>query len=618
MKQWFFSFFLSGVCMLTWGQQPAGLLQQAAELRMQYRFTEAADLLATIIRQSADSTERQEAARQLMLCENGQTMLRYIERPAVTGKTATPKDRFFQYYDIELPGAWAILPAAWRRAAAPDDTLSPVFIPTATTATALYFAACLSEQWDIFVVRRHNDTLWTPPELLKGSVNTPFDERFPYVAPGGTTLYFASNGHSGMGGYDLYKSAWNPVTQAWDAPENLGFPYSSPADDWLFVPDVTATTALFASSREQKADSLTLYRIALEANPGKQLGYSIQDVQQIGQLEPPAAPPPPAAAIRKPTQNNADDADRSRYQLLAQQQADEQKLQQTLRSLRKNYGELTDAVERAALQNTILEYETDLSRIQADMRQTIQTIRETEKERLAQGIVPDARPTDDSPPETPLPPPPFDPQYRATVAFPAAALMPPVKEEPAADPFRFRIEKTSIVYPCPSGVAGLAYRIQTGVYARKLDARDFKGLSPVFEQPDKKRYIYYIGQFQSYDDALEALSEVKRKGFRDALLTAAIDGKKTTIAAAREYEQRKTPSPDDPSPALYHIVLGEFANGLPATLQQAVKAATQRDIVKKTSRGRTVYIVGPFASPDDARQLQTQLQAQGFETRMEN
>lgn len=605
--------------MLTWGQQPAGLLQQAAELRMQYRFTEAADLLSTIIRQSADSTERQEAARLLILCENGQTMLRYIERPAVTGKTTVPKNGFYQYYDIELPGAWATLPAAGRPATTTADTLSPVFIPT--PPTALYFAACPTEHWDIFVVRRLHDTLWTPPEPLNSSVNTPFDERFPYVAPDGKTLYFASNGHSGMGGYDLYKSVWNPVTQVWDPPENLGFPYSSPDDDWLFVPDITATTALFASSREQKTDSLTLYRIALEANPIKQPGYSIQDVRQIGQLEPAAAPPPTTAAIRKPAQNNANDADRIHYRLLARQQADEQKLQQTLRSLRKNYGELTDAVERAALQNTILEYETDLSRIQADMRQTIQTIRETEKELLAQGIVPDARPATDRQPEIPAPPEPFNPQCRPTVAFPAAALMPPVKKESAADPFRFKIEKTSVVYPWPAGVPGLVYRIQIGTYTRKLAVRDFKGLSPVFEQPDKKRYIYYIGQFQTCDETLEALSEVKQKGFRDALLIAAIDGKKTTLSAAREYEQRKAPAqkpPDDPSPALYHVVLGEFANGLPATLQQAVKAATQRDIVKKTSRGHTVYIVGPFASLDDAQQLQTLLQAQGFETRMEN
>ncbi|MDR0728732.1 MAG: hypothetical protein LBF19_01225, partial [Prevotellaceae bacterium] len=196
MKHWFISLLFAGLCTGAWGQLPDGLLQQAQELRMQYRFAEAAEALTTIIAHSVDSTERQEATRQLILCENGQTMLRYIERPAVTGKTTVPKDRFFLYYDIELPGAWATLPSEWYRTTSPDS-LSPVFIPAATPKI-LYFSAYLTGNWELFTTRRLTDTLWTPPEPLNGFVNTPFDERFPYLSPDGTTLYFASNGHSGM------------------------------------------------------------------------------------------------------------------------------------------------------------------------------------------------------------------------------------------------------------------------------------------------------------------------------------------------------------------------------------------------------------------------------------
>lgn len=584
---------------------------------MQYRFAEAAEALSTIIAHSADSTERQEASRQLIMCENGQTMLRYIERPAVTGKTTVPKDHFFLYYDIELPGAWATLPPEWYPVALPDS-LSPVFIP-ATTSKALYFSTYHTGNWDIFTTRRLTDTLWTPPEPLKGFVNTPFDERFPYLSPDGTTLYFASNGHSGMGGYDLYKSTWNPATQEWDVPENLGFPYSSPYDDWLFVPNLTGTTALFVSSREQKNDSLSLYRITLEANPIKRLGYSIQEIQQIGKLEPATIPLPAPATIPTPA-DSADPSDHILYQQLAQQQADEQALQQTLLALRKNYSEQTDALERATMQTTILEYETDLSRIQAGIRQTIHAIQDAETALLAQGIIPDARPSVEPPRKALAPLEDFTPQYRAPIAFPAIATIPPI-EEKKDDTFRFRIEKIAVVHPYPEGMAGLIYRIQTGTYSQKVPAREFKGFSPVFEQVDKKRYIYYIGQFRTYDEAIEALSEVKRKNFRDAILTAAIDGKKTALPAARKYEQQQMPAPSPVADTLKtscHLILGEFPNGLPATLQQAVKAATSRDIVKKTTHGHTVYMVGPFTSPNEALQLQNLLQTQGFETRIEN
>jgi hypothetical protein len=520
---------------------------------------------------------------------------------------------------MELPGAWAVLPSEWHPAP-PPDSLSPVFIPNAAPKV-LYVAACQAGNWDIFTIRRLSDTLWTAPEPLNGFVNTPFDERFPYLSPDGTTLYFASNGHSGMGGYDLYKSVWNPVTQEWGVPENMGFPYSSPYDDWLFVPNAAYTSALFVSSREQKDDSLTLYRIAIEANPIKRLGYSVQEIQQIGKLEPATTSAPTAAAAPTPADNRDDLPSQTLYQQLAQQQDDEQKLQHALLALRKNYGELTDAGERATMQTTILEREIDLSRIQADIRQTIRSIQDTETALLAQGIVPGGRPPVELPRETPAAPEAFHPQYRAAVDFPAIAMSRPAEEKKDDDAFRFRVEKTSVVHPYPTGMAGLVYRIQTGTYSQKVSAREFKGFSPVFEQADKKRYIYYIGQFRTYDKAIEALSEVKRKGFRDAVLMAAIEGKKTTLPAAREYEQRQAPAPlsaADTLTASCHVVLGEFPNGLPAALQQAVKTATSRDIVKKTARGHTVYMVGPFASTDEARQLQNQLQTQGFETRIEN
>ncbi|MDR1680459.1 MAG: hypothetical protein LBS12_01560 [Prevotellaceae bacterium] len=627
MKHWFFSFLmLAGLYMPAWALAQAPpqdiQLRQAEALQMQYRFAEAADLLTAIIAQSADSAAREEATRRLIVCENGQTMLRYIERPTVTGKTAVPEHLFFQYYDIELPGAWATLPSGWHAGTPADDSLSPVFIPSAA-ADALYYSAFGSGNWDILTVRRLNDTLWSPPEPLNGAVNTPFDERFPYLSPDATTLYFASNGHSGMGGYDLYKSEWNRTTQEWGVPENLGFPYSSPYDDWLFVPNTAHTAALFASSREQKADSLTLYRIALEANPVKRLGYSIQEIQHIGKLEP-AAAPAPTVAPPTPATDSAGESYQTLYRQLAQQQADEQILQRSLLVLRKSYGELTDAGERAAMQSTILERETDLSRIQAGIRQTTEAIREAEAALLAQGILPDIRPPAEPPPAAPEMsemPAAFNPQRQSPVAFPAIAIQPPVEDKKEDDVFRFRVDKTSVIHPWPTGLAGLVYRIQTGTYSRKLPAREFKGLSPVFEQVDRKRYIYHIGQFRMYDEAVEALPEVKRKGFRDAVLTAAIDGKKTAIAAAREYEQRQTPATppaDGALPASFHVLLGEFPNGLPAALQQAVKAATPQDIVKKTSRGQTVYMVGPFASLEKAQQLQSHLQAQGFETRIEN
>jgi hypothetical protein len=611
MKKWYTILFIcGGVCVA--GAQPLSeTFGKAEALRQVYYFEEAAAIFSTLAAQSPDSTERQRAARQLILCENGQTLLRYIERPVVTGKKTVPAARFFYYYDVELPGNWAIAPPTLAPPRHAVDTLAPVFIPD-VPADALYFASQQTGNWDIYVLRRTNDNQWTAPEPLGDPINTPFDERFPYLSPDGLTLYFASNGHSGMGGYDLYKSTFNPAAQQWAPPENLGFPYSSPFDDWLFVPNAEHSEAIFASSREQKSDSLTLYRLALETNPIKQTGYSINEIQRIGQLLPAAN-----TDVAKETPDDADDDESlALYKTLWQQQHDEQQRQATLEALRRTYGETPAHDRRLALQQTILEYEWQLASLQADIRRTMETIRDAEQQMLEKGITPPARPLRPERNETASTHPPFEARYRPAIEFPPLAILPPVvKEETVEEDYRFRIEKTSVIHDFPPTADGLIYRIQIGTFARKLSPAELKGCSPVFVRSERKKWIYYIGQFDAYDEAGKALAEIKKRGFREALPVAWLNGKTVPVTTAREYEKQH---PVRTEQEVYNLILGEFANGLPDGLLQAVKSVTQRDIVKKISKGRIVYIVGPFASADEIKSIQTQLLAKGFETNIEN
>jgi cell division protein FtsN len=617
MKAWFFILFICIFSQWTWAQPATEQFRRAETLRQAYLFEEAATIFATIAAQTTDTVERLLAGRQLMLCENGQVLLRYIETPVVTGKATVPKYNFFNYYTVDAGGKWAITPPALHISTSQDDRLSPVFIPE-PLSDVLYFAAQQAGKWDIFVIRRTDENNWTAPEPLDSNINTPFDERFPYVSPDGQTLYFSSNGHSGMGGYDLYKSTFDRVAQQWNTPENLGFPYSSPYDDWLFVPNTEQTEALFVSSREQIADSLTLYRIALEANPVKRPGYSVQEIQQIAKLTPPETKTATAAVPSTPD-DTIEETYNALYQTLVQQQADMRGQQSKLDELRKNYGELTDADRRAEAQQTIMGHEMQLVQMQAGIRQTTEALRYAEQQLLAKGITPEIRTQATTTETAALPP--FTPHYKPSAAFPGIVILPPEKEEPPAEDYSFRIEKTSVIYTEMPVAEGVTYRIQIGIFLRRLTNAGLKGISPVFVQTDKKKYTYYIGQFTTHGEANKALAEVKKKGFRDATLMAWVDGKKVTLPAAREYEKKPpTPPLSAPvaEPVIFNIVLGEFADGLPNALQQAVKNITNRDIVKKTSKGHVIYIVGPFSSAEDAQQIQAQLQMQGFETRIED
>ncbi|MCB0791722.1 MAG: PD40 domain-containing protein [Flavobacteriales bacterium] len=100
---------------------------------------------------------------------------------------------------------------------------------------------------------------WGPAEDLGPTINTPFDEDGIFVSPDGGTIYFSSKGHSGMGGFDIYRSQL--INGRWTAPENMGWPINSPDDDLFFVLAPDGHTGYFSSLRAGGLGEDDLYRV---------------------------------------------------------------------------------------------------------------------------------------------------------------------------------------------------------------------------------------------------------------------------------------------------------------------------------------------------------------------
>lgn len=122
---------------------------------------------------------------------------------------------------------------------------------------------------DIWVTHKKNDGQWSVPRNLGPPVNSTGDEVSPFLHPNGITLYFASDGHGGIGGKDLFVSKLDS-TLNWTQPLNLGFPINSTGDEssWIVLPD--GKTAWMASDQEYLGNSavkpnLDLYEIVLPA-----------------------------------------------------------------------------------------------------------------------------------------------------------------------------------------------------------------------------------------------------------------------------------------------------------------------------------------------------------------
>ncbi len=93
------------------------------------------------------------------------------------------------------------------------------------------------------------DGNWTEPVNLGEPINTAFNEASPFIHPNGQSLFFASEGHIGMGGYDLFVADNSP--SGWSVPTNLGYPINTAEDQASLFVSANGTRAYY-SFEEQK------------------------------------------------------------------------------------------------------------------------------------------------------------------------------------------------------------------------------------------------------------------------------------------------------------------------------------------------------------------------------
>jgi tetratricopeptide (TPR) repeat protein len=115
---------------------------------------------------------------------------------------------------------------------------------------------------DLYKTIMDGEGEWSEPTNLGAGINTSGDEDAPFISGDGKTLYFASNGHVGMGGYDLFKLELLD-DGTWGDPVNMGYPLNSPADDIYYVESKDGETAYFASSRIGTTGAMDLYEVSL-------------------------------------------------------------------------------------------------------------------------------------------------------------------------------------------------------------------------------------------------------------------------------------------------------------------------------------------------------------------
>ncbi|MBR5603255.1 MAG: OmpA family protein [Bacteroidales bacterium] len=116
---------------------------------------------------------------------------------------------------------------------------------------------------DIYFSCRDEDGNWSKAERLNSNINTEGNEMAPYIHHDGKTLYFSSDNHLGMGGYDLFVSRRNADGE-WSSPVNLGYPLNTSYDEINLVVSNDAVKAFISSQRTGGRGGFDIYEFELD------------------------------------------------------------------------------------------------------------------------------------------------------------------------------------------------------------------------------------------------------------------------------------------------------------------------------------------------------------------
>lgn len=573
---------------------------KADSARLGYDFPTAVDYYKRAL-EALDSTKRASTEEQLLLAQNGLSMMGFCSQPVVIARRTFSLEDFFLFYP--LPDH------SWRKIPNQLDSLGETGFSRATfipeDAREIYYSAKDRDGIRNLYRTRLTDSLWSVPGLINEQLTSSSDEIYPMLSPDGKTLYFASKGLYGMGGYDLYAAQWNAESQDWDVPANLGFPYSSPYDDFLFLNTDDGAYSIFASNRACSRDSVVIYVLEYEDMPVRKAISEVPELRKLAALTPAGDPArmDNSAAVAKA---NLQNAEIRRYMGKMQE----------VRSLRDSvgrFGKALDAMraglasasdaEKTALSRLIAEKEVLLPALNDSLSRAVKALQSIEMDFLTKGVVLDADKLQAAADKEVV-------GVSSGYTFSKKSFGKPLqldfrKPKPSFD-YTFKILPEGRFAEDNTLPGGLVYQIQLFTLSRKIGIAELKGLSPVFERANPTRtFTYSAGLFRTYKDVLSNLNRVKRLGFRDAIITASRNGAPLPVKEARVLEAQ--------SPSLFTVkIFPENGRSLPELAIAAIHACPGVEIIRSMEAGSVVFLAEPFADKAAAAELTAKLKALGI------
>ena len=316
---------------------------QNPQKMLSYDFDGALSEYRDSLENCTDSLKRVAFLKAARCAENGISLTEYCHRPPVVARRRFHKNEFFLYYPL--------CDKAWHPVK--NDSCAAVVYDVSGARDTL----CLDRR----------DSL----------------RLFPMVC--GKERYFASQDLYGMGGYDIYVESWDDETGRWSEPRNVGFPYSSPFNDYLFINTEDGKFSIFASDRDCPADSVNVYVLEYEPNPIHSAVSSPAELREMAALNPPAAADVTAPAAR----DSGEPDERTRVYVckVAEVRACRREIAckvEDLDRMREAYSVASEE-EKPELEKTLMEGELALTAMRAALDKLSGELRDIEMDFLLNG-----------------------------------------------------------------------------------------------------------------------------------------------------------------------------------------------------------------------------------------
>lgn len=570
-------------------------------LREVYRFEESLEAYGKAKEMETDSLRRFVIDERISLSENGRALSEFAYSPVVVERHRFSIEDFFLYYPMR-DSSWRALPNQLDTASA-HPLAKAMFVRDGDSV--LYYSAEDKEGVRNIYRTELQDTIWSAPALLNEMITSSKDEIYPVLSEDGRTLYFSSAGLYGVGGYDIYVSYWDDETGDWSSPSNMGFPYSSPADDFLLFDTEDGAYTMFASNRDCPADSVWVYVLEYDSMPVRKEISDPDELLELSHLY-------PAGMLQRMDDAShaapsvPDSPDTRRYMEISASIRDLQDslyLYETkLAGGRERLAMSVSNEEQAAVMEELQGLEMRLFDFRRQLEGAMAQMDQLNSDFFSSGVIIDYdRLLEEAEREVV--------GEATSYVFAKMSMGAPLDMKVAPPEFDY----TLMVLPegrfvedntIPSGVV---YQIQLFNRSSKAAVKDIKGLSPVFEtrQPNGS-YSYRAGLFNSYSAVLSSVNTVKKAGFPNAYIVAFVDGKPVKVSVARAKEKEEKDS-------LYEVRIYPSAGELDSMmLEGLVQQSSGKDIARSEDEsGRAVYVVGPYTEKAKAQALADFAKAMG-------